>query len=308
MNNPLKTLTINDNSYPFLLKEIYNPPQKLYYKGNLNILEKTCISIVGTRRYSDYGEFMTEKIIEELAILDIAIVSGLAKGIDTIAHKTALKNNIPTIAVLGSGIENIYPKQNISLAKIIEQKGLLFSEYEPYGEPLNFHFPERNRIISGLCIATIVIEAPEKSGALITAKLALEQGREIFAVPADADRETSKGIIRLLQQGAAYPVSSGQDIIEVLKKQPHLFEMKKRKILNNPAKISGCNINKPPKLNLTQDESAVYESLTRRPQPLDQLLIKTQLRPQNLLSAISFLEIKNLILIKDGKYARKLLK
>ena len=166
---------------------------------------------------------MTQKIIEELAVLDIAIVSGMAIGIDTIAHKTALKLNIPTIAVLGSGLNNIYPKANLKLAQKIAQNGLILSEYEPDAPPLNYNFPQRNRLISGLSVATIVVEAPEKSGALITARFALNQGREIFVVPGDADRVNSKGITKLMQKGAAYPVTCGQDIIESLKIQPHLY-------------------------------------------------------------------------------------
>lgn len=295
----MKILKITDNFYPFLLKQIYNPPRSLYYKGEISALEKTCISIVGTRKYSDYGEFMTQKIIEEIAVLDVAIVSGLARGVDTIAHKTALKNNIPTIAVLGSGLNNIYPRENQKLTEEITKNGLVISEYEPDKEPLNFHFPQRNRIISGLCVATIVIEAPEKSGALITARLALEQGREIFTLTGDADRENSLGPLRLMQRGAAYPISSGSDIIEVLNKQPHLFKVEEPK-KTNPSLAA---------YNLTKQEFKILDAMpTRRPTTLEQIQIKTALQPQSILITLSLLEIKGLIATKNGKYMRKLVK
>ena len=311
--NKIHSIKIEDTAYPHLLREIYNSPKKLYYKGDLEVLEKTCISIVGTRKYSEYGELMTEKIVEELAVIDVAIVSGLAKGIDTIAHKAALKNGLKTIAVLGSGLDNIYPKQNIKLAEKIEQNGLILSEYEPTAEPLDFHFPQRNRIVSGLSVASIVVEAPEKSGALITAKLALDQGREIFAVPGDIDRENSIGALRLIQHSGAYPISSGQDVIEVLKKQPYLFEVqvsepetssstpRKSKPKQSPIKAKSITSYK-----LTPEESEILSIIpARRSFNVDEILSKTSISPRNILSALSLLEIKELIVTKDGKYLRK---
>jgi DNA processing protein len=280
---------------PAHLQEVYDPPNGLYYKGKTDCLGKTCISIVGTRKYTDYGEFMTQNIVEELAVLDIAIVSGLAKGIDTIAHEAALKNGIPTIAVLGSGLENIYPRENERLAHEITRTGLLLSEYEPYGEPLKYNFPQRNRIISGLSVATIVIEAPEKSGALITARFALEQGREIFVVPGDVDRPNSKGILNLLQRGGAYPITSGQDVIEQLKIQPHLFPAEKSQ-------------EKPKELpyKFTPDEQKIIENMQkRRPITLEELARKSPQPTEKILATLSILEIKGLITTKDGKYLRK---
>ncbi len=289
----IKSIQKNDTDYPALLRELHESPQKLYYKGDLNTLKKTCISVVGTRKYTDYGEFMTNKIIEELAVLDIAIVSGLAKGIDAIAHKAALENNIPTIAVLGNGLKNIYPIENLGLAQKIIQNGLLLSEYEPEAVPLKYNFPQRNRIVSGLSIATIVVEAPEKSGALITARLALEQGREIFVVPGDADRKNSKGIIQLIQSSGAYPITSGEDVIEVLKIQPHLFP---------PVKVK----NPPILYKLTPEETQIFNSMQpRRSTTLEQIIKKSALTTEKILSTLSILEIKGLISTKDGKYLRK---
>lgn len=313
MQQSQNSITLSSKIYPLLLKQIHNPPKKLFFRGNPEILQKTCIAVVGTREYSDYGEYMTNKIIEELAVLDIAIVSGLAKGIDTIAHKAAIINGLPTIAVLGSGLDNIYPKQNISLAKEIISSGLILSEYEPPEPPADFHFPQRNRIISGLCIATVVIEAPEKSGARITAKLALDQSREIFVVPGDVDNENSLGPLRILQEGSAYPVGSGQDIISVLTMQPHLFENAKPKpvarhsaiIVHAPAPAKTSH--KPEIiLNLSEEETEIFSIIPRhRGISVDHISQTCALPARKILSALSILEIKGLLKIKDGKYSRR---
>src|SRR3989339_894698 len=154
MNTPV--FTLSPASFPTLLKEINPVPKLLYCKGNKELLNETCISIVGTRKYTEYGEIMTTQIIQDLSVLDVVIVSGLAKGIDTIAHTQAIKNNLKTIAVLGSGINYIYPIFNTKLAQqILDEGGLIISEYPDKTEPRDYHFPQRNRIISGLCVATI---------------------------------------------------------------------------------------------------------------------------------------------------------
>lgn len=291
-----KILKKVDQLYPKLLKEIPDPPEKLYYHGDLKILEKTCLAVVGTRKNTDYGEDLTKQIIRELAILDIAVVSGLAKGIDTIAHKAALENNLPTIAVLGSGINNIYPASNHELANEIAEKGLILSEYENNTPPHKSNFPIRNRIISGLSIATLVIEAPEKSGALITARYAVDQGREIFVVPGDVDRESSLGIVRFLQKNGAYPISSGQDIIEILKDQSHLFK------LDNAVKPPGIVKNL---FNLTENQQLLLSKLKdRHTITLEKLKEKTKLSIQEILTALSILEIYGLIITNGGKYRR----
>jgi len=295
MKQNFNTLKLSQKEYPDLLRQIDNPPEKVYFKGNTEALGLTCIAVVGTRKYSEYGEYMTRKIVEELSIYNIAIVSGLAKGIDTIAHNVCLEMDMPTIAVLGSGINNIYPIENRKLAKEIEKKGLVISEYPDEAPPLKHYFPQRNRIISGVSIATLVIEAPERSGALITARCALEQGREIFAVPADIDRTNSTGIIKLLQKGAAYPVGSGQDIIETLKLQPQLFRTcSKRENKEEPA------------LSLTSQEELILFTLSKtRGIPIDHINNTTNLSPQQVLTGLSYLEIKGVIKIKDGNYFRK---
>jgi DNA processing protein len=283
-------LKLNDNNYPKLLKEIFDPPKTLYYKGDPEILNTSCIAIVGTRKCSKYGEYLTKKIIKELQIADVTIVSGLAKGIDTIAHEESLKLEMRTIAVLGSGLESIYPKSNVELAKKIGERGMVISEYEPETQPKNFYFPQRNRIISGISIATVVIEAPEKSGALITARLALEQGREIFVIPGDIDRKNSFGILKLLQKGGAYPISSGKEIIEMLNLKAKKMEKIKRE-------------SKQIKYKLTEEEESVMKVLSKiRGNTLDNIKIKNNYTTSQILSILSFLEIQGLIETKDGKY------
>jgi len=288
-------------NYPKLLREIPNPPKQLYYKGDINLIHKPCISIVGTRKFSGYGEEMTEKIIQELSVLDICIVSGLALGIDSIAHRTAMECDLPTIAVLGSGIDNIYPSQNFELAEEIQNLGLIISEYPDLTDPIKTNFPQRNRIVSGLSIATILIEAPEKSGALITAKLAVEQNRELFIVPGDVDRENSIGPIKFLQEIGGYPITSGLEVIDILHQQPHLFNIasKQRKPLRMKDKI-------PPEINnLSPIQEMVFALIPKhRGLDIETLDRKCQLPIRELLQAITMLEIKRLITTKSGKYYR----
>ncbi len=304
---PAQILKISDKNYPTQLKQIDRPPQKLFHKGNVELLNKTCISVVGTRKYSGYGEEMTRKIIEDLSCLDICIVSGLALGIDSIAHQAALDYDLPTIAVLGSGIDNIYPPQNTELAEIIIQKGLIISEYPGLFSAIKTNFPQRNRIVSGLSIATILIEAPEKSGALITAGLALDHGREIFTVPGDIDRENSIGPLRLLQKGAAYGVSSGKEIIEMLKEQPHLLKLTKEKYLTPRAKLplASANLKNDINYNFSPSQQKIISLLHKhRGLDLESLSNKANLPIRELLQSISILEIQQLITTKGGKYYR----
>lgn len=304
-----KTETLYLSNYSTLLKEIHKPPEKLYYRGDISLIHKPCISVVGTRNYSEYGEEMTAKIIRELSVLDICIVSGLALGIDSIAHRTALECGIPTIAVLGSGIDNIYPPQNLDLAEEIQNSGLILSEYPEMTEPKRTNFPQRNRIVSGLSLATILIEAPEKSGALITTKSALEQGREVFVTPGDIDRENSIGPLRLLQKGEAYPISSGKEIIEILREQPHLFKgnpliKERRSGLIPPRPIPPKKI-PPIPYDLSPSESKVLSLLPKHKgidiQTLEQ---KSNLPIRELLQSITMLEMQQLISTKSGKYYR----
>lgn len=212
----VEEVSINNKIYPKQLRNIYNPPIKLYALGNIDILNQKGLAIVGSRKATGYGIKVALKISRELSEKGLHIISGLAKGIDTYAHiGNIMSNNLgKTIAVLGSGIDIIYPKENRNLAiEIIKKGGCIISEY-PIGnkvQPKNF--PERNRIISGLSNGVIVIEASEKSGALITADFALEQGKEVFAVPGNIFNENSIGTNLLIKQGANV-VTDVKDILE----------------------------------------------------------------------------------------------
>jgi len=213
-------ITIKDKDYPELLKKIYDPPQKLYISGELKKQEKYPLAIVGTRKISYYGQQTTRLFAEALAEAGITIISGLALGIDGLAHQIALEKGTRTIAVLGSGLNVIYPPAHKKLAqKIIKSGGAVISEYSPDTGPTKKTFPARNRIVSGLSLGVLVIEAPKKSGALITARTALEQGREVFVVPGRINDFNSEGCNYLIKMGARL-VTDPQEIIETIIEVP----------------------------------------------------------------------------------------
>ncbi|MDD4996162.1 MAG: DNA-processing protein DprA [Patescibacteria group bacterium] len=211
------TISLKDKNYPQLLKEIYGPPKQLYCLGKLKSKEKFPLAVVGTRKISFYGKKTTEYFVNVLVQAGLTIISGLALGIDGLAHQIALENHGRTLAVLGSGLDIIYPPKHKKLAKeIIKSGGALLSEYPPKTRPSKLTFPARNRIVSGLSLGVLVIEAPIKSGALITARFALEQGREVFAVPGGIYNENSQGCNFLIKMGAK-PVTKPEEILEILK-------------------------------------------------------------------------------------------
>ncbi len=209
----VEVIDIFDASYPHLLKEIPSPPLLLYAKGNIQLLSAQSIAVVGTRLPSQYGKTMAFDFSRELSLAGLAIVSGLARGIDTYAHKGALETGGLTVAVLGSGLNHVYPHQNRELASEIFKKGLLVSEYPLNTMPLPENFPRRNRIISGLSKGVVVVEAASRSGALITANFAVNQNREVFAVPGPVGRGQNKGTHSLIKEGAML-VDSVEDILE----------------------------------------------------------------------------------------------
>jgi DNA processing protein len=210
--NNITVITDRDESYPENLFNIYDRPPLLYIKGNLQ-KEDINIAIVGSRLASTYGKFITERISRELAMKGITIVSGMARGIDSAAHRGAIAAQGRTVAVLGCGLDIIYPPENKNLFSDIVQNGAVISEYPPQTQPLSAHFPARNRIISGISYGVVVVEAGEKSGSLITARLALEQGREVFAVPGSIDSVGSRGTNKLIKQGAKL-IENIDDILE----------------------------------------------------------------------------------------------
>ena len=270
-----------DERYPYLLKQIDNPPAGLFVLGDLSLcnLERT-IAVVGSRRASENSRTTLKNILSDFANSDICIVSGLAEGIDTVAHKTAVENNIKTIAVIGGGFDKIYTKSNIGLFnKIInEGHGAILSEYWMDSDALSWHFPVRNRIVSGLSKGVLVAEAALKSGAMITANLALEQGRELMCMPGLISNPNTQGIYKLLKTGASM-ITSSRDILDTMG-----WEMKK----------SGLKKEKK-YLNLTQQEEFIVECIKIDPLTLDELTIKTNLNINDLMVILTKLELQGII-------------
>ena len=211
----IKKITFDNPNYPSLLKQIFEPPKELYVLGDLKKEEKNPLAVVGTRLPSSYGKVVASSMVRELASRGITIISGLALGIDGISHQACLEGGGKTIAVLGSGLDIIYPFCHKKLAKeIVEKGGALVSEYPPGTKPDRWQFPARNRIIAGLSQACLVIEAPKKSGALITPFYALNEGRDVLSVPGEINKKNSEGTNNLIKLGAK-PVTTPQDVLEI---------------------------------------------------------------------------------------------
>ena len=204
------------HEYPASLSEINNSPKQLYYMGDISILKKRCAAVVGSRNTNQYGRTTAVAIAGKLAEKDVAVISGMARGIDTCAHRGALDAGGSTVAVLGCGVDICYPEENSSLKKEVEERGLILSEYPPGTMPMPYHFPQRNRIISGLSEVTIVVQARNSSGALITAELAAEQGREVCAVPGNIDSQYNLGNNKLIKDGAR-PITCPADVLEAMR-------------------------------------------------------------------------------------------
>lgn len=214
-NKEVSFITHNDKSFPPLLKEISDPPPILYYIGDLSLSHSSrVISVVGTRHPNQYGKSVLKHLLKPLIMDNWAIVSGLAAGIDTLAHETAMNNGGRTVAVIAGGLFHLYPKQNIPLAKRMMTDHLILSEHPPSFPPQKWHFPMRNRIISGLSLGTIIIQAKKRSGSLITAQQALEQNREVFAVPGSIFDDFSVGTNELIQSGAKLVQNAGHILEE----------------------------------------------------------------------------------------------
>lgn len=276
----INVLTIENPLYPKLLLQIYDPPQLLYYKGELDPQNEFTVAVVGSRKYSSYGKQTTQQIVSDLVKNNLTIASGLALGIDTLAHLTALEARGRTMAVLGSGLDkqNIYPWQNRYLAdKIINSGGIIFSEFAPGTPPLKHHFPQRNRLISGLALAILIIEAGEKSGSLITANHALEQNREVFAIPGNIYSAYSVGTNQLIKLGAKV-VTQAIDIIEAL----------------NLAQVSSYIENKKI-IPESKEEEKILSVLSSEPLYIDELVHLTQLDTAKVNSTLVVMEMKGMV-------------
>lgn len=209
-------ITLFSDYYPPLLKEIYDPPYVLYCKGNIELLKHSkWISMVGSRTPTPYGEKAVDTFVSQLKSYQYGVISGLAKGIDSLVHKSCLQQDVPTIGILGSGFDYIYPKENKRLVNQMLQKNLIITEYPPIYPPQKWYFPKRNRIISGISKGTVVIEAKKKSGSLITADQALEQGRDVFACPGSIFSDESEGTNTLILQGAKLVLGASDIMIEM---------------------------------------------------------------------------------------------
>ncbi|CCY62605.1 dNA protecting protein DprA [Clostridium sp. CAG:967] len=285
----IKYLTFGDKNYPVMLRNIDNPPSVLYYKGDLFDcnLEKT-LAVVGSRRASTYAKDALAKIISELQNTDICIVSGLATGIDTTAHVSALENNLKTIGVIASGFDFTYPAANKDLYRRIENgNGAVISEYYPTFEPLKFRFPQRNRIVSGLSYGTLVAEASLKSGALITSNLTLEQGRELMCIPGLITNPNTEGIYKLLKNGATLVTCAG-DVLEALGWE---VKIEQQSLFNLP--------------EMSEDEQCIYDALKIEDKCVDELQAFTKLSIDNLLMYLTTMELKGIIKQVDGdRYKR----
>ncbi len=206
-------MTILDEEYPECLREIYNPPIALFYRGDINLLKTETLGMIGSRKATNHGKNMVEELVPNICKKGITIVSGLAKGNDTYAHQATIRHHGKTIAVIGCGLNYNYPKENHRLQEFIACQHLILSEYLPNTKPLPHHFPSRNRIIAGISRAVCVIEANKRSGTYITAQLALEEGREVYAVPGNPLSDQSEGCLYLIQEGAKC-IWKSEDIIE----------------------------------------------------------------------------------------------
>ncbi|NOG46615.1 MAG: DNA-protecting protein DprA [Calditrichaeota bacterium] len=288
-NGTAKILTFWDSAYPDRLKRIYDPPAFLFVKGDINLLDTQGIGIVGSRVPTSYGKNITEQLSTDLAQNNLTVISGFARGIDSIAHNAALKNRGKTIAVLGNGLDIVYPAENRKLLDAFEKQGLFVTEY-PFGtKPDAGNFPKRNRIISGLSLGILVTEAGGKSGALLTAMYAIDQNREVFAVPGPITSGKSTGCNNLIKQGAKL-VQGINDITTELTGQLSL------------------NLSESPKPEpkLTEKEKVIYDLLKTEALHIDQLAIKAGISTTEALTTLLTLELSGIVRQMAGKMFTKL--
>ena len=274
-------LSFQDDKYPQNLLHTFNPPSFLYIRGNFKERDRDAVAMVGTRRATIYGKMMVRKLARDLAKEGLTIVSGMARGVDTAAHLGALEAGGRTVAVLGCGVDVVYPPENRKLMTDIMESGVVISEFPLGTPPEGINFPRRNRIISGLSKGVVVVEAPLRSGALITADFALEEGREVFAVPGNINSPYSQGTNRLIKQGAKL-VEDAQDILEELDLSL-LGETKKRE-----ESAKG-------KLSLSLEEEKILDLLGGQPSHIDLLVQESSLPASRVAEVLMRLEIKGLV-------------
>jgi DNA processing protein len=287
----VSVLTRESKNYPPYLKEIFAPPPVIFVKGDTSVFSGHAVGIVGTRHPTAYGSSVTRTITKELVEQGLVIVSGLALGIDAVAHRTCLEAGGRTVAVLGCGIDEIYPRTNAALAEEIARTGAIVSEFPLGTPPESFNFPRRNRIISGLSAGVVLVEGGERSGGLITAHYAVQQGRDVFAVPGPITSAMSMGPFNLIKEGAI-PARSGREIAEALSliENPHL------KV--NAAALPLMSV---PVSLLSQSEKQIYERLSGTPQRIDELSDATGSSVTQLFDVLLNLELKGLARQQSGQ-------
>ena len=281
----INVLTLLDQDYPNTLRNINNPPPLLYIRGELNREDDLAIAIVGSRAASDYGKRMAEKFARSLVNIGFTIISGMARGIDTIAQQTAVKEGGRTIAFLGSGLDIIYPGENRKLMHNIIKNGAVISEFPLGTKPHSNNFPRRNRLISGMSLGIVVVEATLKSGTFTTVKWALEQGKEVFAIPGDTYRRTSMGTNKLIQEGAKLVV----EIDDIIDEFPFL----KQKSFTTPLPTES--------LTLTTNEQLIFNALNESPTSIDDIIDNINLPSAKVSSILLSLEIKGAVKQLSGK-------
>ena len=323
-----QVLTLYDDAYPQLLKEIDSPPLVLYIKGELTSEDALSIALVGSRNAKDYGRKVSYRLSYQLAQRGLTVISGLAKGIDTSAHRGALEAGGRTIAVMGNGLSVIYPASNRDLVKKIEASGALVSEFPLGVKPKPGNFPRRNRIISGLTLGTVVVEASNRSGALITARLAGEQGREVFAVPGEIFSELSAGTHRLINNGAKLinnvddllnelpqhalsqlqsftPAASRSDIKIGSSQEPSVEKHSTKIVSPQPTAEAQQPVQSAPPPDLTPDEKTIFDAIETPSSHIDTIVRTTQLPINQVSSLLLMLELKGIIQQLPGKQFAK---
>ena len=281
----IKEISITSNEYPNRLRDIPNAPEKLYVLGNEKLLKTDGIAIIGSRAYSEYGKKYAIQFAKELAKQELTIISGMAKGIDSFAHEGTLKVNGKTIAVLGCGFNNIYPEENIGLMEeILQADGTVISEYSPNVSAESKRFVERNRIVSGLSMGVLVIEAMYRSGTSITAGIAREQGKVVFCIPRDLDTKNGIGTNKLIKEGAKL-VTEPDDILEYFKIKRKESTITKRKI--------------------PQEYKAIYDVIEDEPTHIDIICKKLQTNMSNINSTLMLMELEGYIKSLPGNYVEK---
>ena len=294
-----RMLTMNDTLYPARLGEIYDPPLVLFHRGELFETDETSVAIVGTRRATPYGLRMAEKLGRELAANGITVVSGMASGVDTAAHRGALEAGGRTVAILGCGVDVVYPKQNAELMHEIIQNGAAVSQFAMGVQPSKGHFPSRNRIMSGMTLGTVVVQAPARSGALITANIAAEQGREVFAVPGEVGVNASQGPHALIREGAKL-VETVEDILVELNIPAELPQ----ETTPPSEEVDAPTVSSPPPRparNLSSPEQEVLSVLASNGSFVDEIAAASRLPVSEALSTLTVLELKGLVRQFSGK-------